>query len=239
MEGPTHSDILWGKIRLAEGRLFAATHMFWNHPELPRLFPAFLIQAFCVMRSGLALMSAAHDRSLTMSNDSVAASLAAYLRVHIDEEKGHDLWLLDDICSLGYVESDVIVAPPCDSVVNLIGSQYFWMNHVHPVSVMGYLILMEGYAPLPSQLEDIRIKSGAPATAFRCLTRHAEDDPTHLAELNHALDCMSLTRDQTHAVSMGAFAAIENTAAMFEELVARNVARMSNDLREDLQYART
>jgi hypothetical protein len=239
MEGPTHSEILWGKIRLAEGRLFAATHMFWNHPELPRLFPAFLIQAFCVMRSGLALMTAAHDRSLTMRDDAVAISLAAYLRIHIEDEKGHDLWLLDDIRSLGYDEREVIAAPPCGSVVNLIGSQYFWMNHAHPVSVMGYLILMEGYAPIPSQLDDIRVKSGAPASAFRCLKRHAEDDPSHLAELNNTLDSMSLTRDQAHAVAMCAFAAIENTAAMFEELVERHVTKQTDDVREDLQYART
>ncbi len=238
MEIPTNSDILWGKIRLAEGRLFAATHMFWNHPELPRLFPAFLIQTFCVMRSGLQLMSAALDRSVEMPDDSVASNLAAYLRVHLNEEKGHDLWLLEDIRSLGYDEHDVLDTPPCASVVNLIGSQYFWMNHVHPVSVMGYLILMEGYAPLPSQLEDIRLKSGAPATAFRCLKRHADDDPAHLADLNQALNGMSLTGKQAQAVAMCAFAAIENTAAMFEELVASDTTFEAGGQREDLRYAR-
>jgi hypothetical protein len=238
MEGPTNSDILWGKIRLAEGRLFAATHMFWTHPELPRLFPSFLIQIFCIMRSGLGLMSAAYDRSHTMPGDPVAVGVANYLRIHIEEEKDHDLWLLDDICTLGYKERDVLEAPPCSAVVNLIGSQYFWMHHVHPVSVMGYLILMEGYAPLPSQLEDIRIKSGAPATAFRCLTRHADDDPAHLTELNKALDGMRLKSEHSRAVAMCAFAAIENTAAMFEELVAGDTKIGSGNQREDVQYAR-
>jgi Iron-containing redox enzyme len=237
MECPTNSDILWGKIRLAEDRLFAATHMFWNHPELPRLFPAFLIQIFCVMRSGLALMSAACDRSLLMHGDPVAATLAEYLQIHIEEEKGHDLWLLDDIRTLGYEERNVLEAQPCTATVNLIGAQYFWMNHVHPVAVMGYLILMEGYAPLPAQLEDIRVKSGAPATAFRCLNRHADDDPAHLADLNRTLDSMQLTGQQSRSVAMCAFAAIENTAAMFEELVARNTASEAAAPSEDLRYA--
>lgn len=238
MEGPTNSDILWGKIRLAEGRLFAATHVFWNHPDLPRLFPAFLLQTFCIMRSGLGLMSAALDRVLALPDDPVASRLAAYLQVHIEEEKDHDLWLLNDICSIGFTKRDVLAARPCTATVNLIGSQYFWIHHIHPVAVMGYLILMEGYAPLPDQLDEIQAKSGAPATAFRCLRQHADDDPAHLADLNRALDGMELTDDQARAVSMCAFAAIDNTAAMLEELIAGNLPARTSNHRENLQYAR-
>ncbi|HUY82630.1 MAG TPA: iron-containing redox enzyme family protein [Acidobacteriaceae bacterium] len=237
MECPTNSDILWGKIRLAEGRLFAATHMFWNHPELPRLFPEFLMQIFCVMRSGLILMPAARNCALALPDDPVASRLASYLEIHIEEEKDHDLWLLDDICTLGYQKRDVLEASPCTATVNLIGAQYFWMHHIHPVAVMGYLILMEGYAPLPAQLQQIQAKSGAPATAFRCLKRHADDDPAHLADLNHTLDTMQLTPEQARAVGMCAFAAIENTSALFEELVARNTAS-ATARNEELRYAR-
>ena len=237
MEGPKNSDILWGKIRLAEGRMFAATHMFWNHPELPRLFPAFLMQIFCIMRGGLGLMSAALERSLSFRGDPVATNLASYLRTHIEEEKDHDLWLLDDICSLGYHERDVLETAPCSATVNLIGAQYFWMNHIHPVAVLGYLILMEGYAPLPGQLELIRARSGAPSTAFRCLKRHADDDPAHLADLNQTLDIMELTAEQARAVAMCSFAAIEYTAAMLEELVGRNAMTVSSQS-EELRYAR-
>lgn len=238
MDCLTSSDILWAKIRLAEARMFAATHMFWNHPELPRLFPAFLMQIFCVMRGGLGLMSAALDRARVLPEDPVASRLASYLQVHIEEEKDHDLWLLEDICSLGYRKCEVLEAPPCTATINLIGSQHFWMNHVHPVAVMGYLILMEGYAPLPAQLQEIQARSGAPATAFRCLLRHAEDDPGHLADLNQTLDAMQLTGEQAHAVAMCSFAAIENTAAMLEELVEANTGPAAARI-EELRYART
>jgi hypothetical protein len=216
---PTNSEVLWTKIRLAEGRLFSATHVFWNHSNLPTLLPRFLIQAHCIMRSSLTLMSVALDRALTLPEDSVARDLAAYLRVHLQEEMGHDRWLLDDICTLGYAERQVLQAQPCAALVAMLGSQYFWMTHVHPVAIMGYLILAEGYAPLASQLEDIRIRSGAPASAFRCLKRHAEDDPSHLADLNQTLDAMNLTAEQARAVGMCAFAAIDGLAAMFEELL--------------------
>lgn len=221
----TNSEILWRKIRLGENRLFAATHLFWNHRNLSVLLPRFLIQTQCLMRHGLLLMSVARECALALTDDAVARQLADYLDTHLAEETGHDAWLLEDICSLGIETRDALHTPPCVATQELIKAQYFGITQVHPVAIMGYLILMEGYAPLKSQLDEIQIRSGAPATAFRCLRRHAEDDPQHLAELNSALDEMSLNSDQTRAVGMSAFAAIEGLASMFEELVdtsARN-----------------
>lgn len=219
MPGPTNSEVLWMKIHLAERRLFSATHVFWNDSELALLLPRFLIQAHCIMRSSLTLMAVARDRALSLPEDETARHLAAYLQVHLEEELGHDLWLLDDICSLGFTEREVLKAQPCASLIALLGAQYFWIMHVHPVAIMGYLILAEGYAPLNSQLDEIRIRSGVPASAFRCLKKHADDDPSHLADLNRTLDTMNLSTEQARAVGMCAFAAIEGLAAMFEELL--------------------
>lgn len=236
MDGPTNSDILWGKIRLAEGRLFAATEAFWNHPRLPRMFPEFLVQTFFIMRSGIGLMRAARALSLSHPNDPISDQLASYLEVHIEEECDHDVWLLDDICTLGLTTDQVLRAQPYTSAVNLIGAQHFWMNHAHPVTVMAYLVLMEGYAPIPAQLDLIQVRSGAPATAFRCLVKHAEDDPSHIEDLNRTLDSMRLTLLQTEALGMAAFSAIDNTAALFDELIARSDSPVGN-AEKDSQYA--
>ena len=241
MNGLTNSEILWGKIRLAENRLFAATHFFWNCPDLSVLLPRFLIQTHCLMRHGLALMAFARDRALAMPDDEVARELAEYLRVHIEEESDHDAWLLDDICTLGFQAQHVLHTPPCAATAALISAQYFWINQVHPVAIMGYLILMEGYAPLVSQLDEIQARSGAPASAFRCLNRHAEDDPQHLADLNGTLDRMNLSIDQARAVGMCAFAAIDSLASMFEELQEIDTPKVAHpDVQpEDLLYARS
>lgn len=236
MEGPRNSEVLWGKIHLAERRLFAATHVFWKHSELASLLPGFLIQAHILMRSGLKLMAAARDRALVLPDDAVARALAAYLDVHLAEELGHDAWLLDDIRTLGFEEREVVQARPCAAVVDLVGAQYFWMMHAHPVAIMGYLVLMEGYAPLAAQLEEIRVRTGAPASAFRCMMRHAEDDPEHLTELNRTLDDMDLSVEQSRAVGMCAFAAIEGLAAMFEELLERR-AETADGAVEELSHA--
>jgi Iron-containing redox enzyme len=237
MKDPTNSDVLWGKIHLAEGRLFAATDVFWNHPDLALLFPEFLVQAHCMMRCGFTLMSVAGERALNRPEDTVALTLAAYLKVHLEEELGHDKWLLDDIMTLGISEQDVLLVRPCEALIGLVGAQYFWMMHVHPVAIMGYLTLMEGYAPLVDQLEEIRVRTGAPPTAFRCLKAHAEDDPAHLADINRTLDDMDLSPGQAKAVGLCAFAAIEGLAAMFEELVEKHLERSAVRSPGELQHA--
>lgn len=214
----THSDVLWSKIRLAEGRLVSASNRFWTHPDLATLFPHFLVQLHRVMQSGISLMRAARDRALSLPNDPVASLVASYLEVHIDEEKDHDQWLLDDIATLGILAEDVFGATPLPSVVSLLGAQYFWMFHIHPVTVFGYLIVLEGYPPLVEQLEEIQARTGLPTTAFRCLKSHAEDDPDHIAALNRTLDEMPLTQEQSKFLALSAFHTIDAVASILEEL---------------------
>ncbi len=220
----THSDTLWSKIRLAEVRLNSASNRFWNHPDLAILLPDFLIQLHCVMRGGISLMRTARDKALTLPNDAVATQAATYLEQHIEEEKGHDEWLLHDIESLGIPAEEVLHATPSAAVVSLLGAQYFWMLHVHPVTIFGYLIVLEGYAPLADQLDEIRIRTGLPATAFRCLKSHADDDPAHIADLNRTLDGMPLTPDQTKFLALSAFHTIDAVASVLDELIETHVS---------------
>jgi pyrroloquinoline quinone (PQQ) biosynthesis protein C len=224
MSSATHSEVLWTKIRLAEGRLVSASDLFWTHPDLADILPQFLIQLHRVMQSGISLMRTARDRALSLPDDPVATQTAAYLEMHIEEEKDHDQWLLSDIESLGIDPADVFHATPLPAVVSLLGAQYFWMFHMHPVAIFGYLIVLEGYPPLVHQLEQIRQNTGLPATAFRCLKSHAEDDPEHIDTLNRTLDNMSLTPDQSKYLALSAFHTIDAVASILEELLEAHAA---------------
>lgn len=216
----SNSDILWAKIRLAEGRLNAASEQFWTHPELAHLLPVFLVQLHRVMGGGLHLMQTARDRALALPEDPVARVVAPYLDQHILEEKDHDDWLLDDIGTLGISPADVAATTPVPAVVSLLGAQYFWALHIHPVTVFGYLIVLEGYPPLAEQLEAIRKRTGLPSTAFRCLIAHADNDPHHIADLNRTLDSMPLSDEQHMYLALSAFHTIDAVASVFEELLA-------------------
>ncbi|HEX2918829.1 MAG TPA: iron-containing redox enzyme family protein [Edaphobacter sp.] len=216
----SNSDVLWAKIRLAEDRLNAASDEFWNHPELARLLPIFLVQLHRVMQAGLHLMQTARDRALALPDDPVARIVAPYLEQHILEEKDHDDWLLDDIGTLGITPAQVASTSPLPAVVSLLGAHYFWALHIHPVTVFGYLIVLEGYPPLADQLKAIRKRTRLPKTAFRCLMAHADNDPHHIADLNRTLDSMPLSEEQQMYIALSAFHTIDGVASVFEELLA-------------------
>lgn len=215
----SNSELLWSKIRLAEPRLNSASNRFWTHPNLAGLVPPFLVQLHRVMQGGITLMRVARDRAAALQGDSVAAILTPYLEEHILEEKDHDAWLLDDIGTLGISPQEVAAATPLASVVSLLGAQYFWALNMHPVAVFGYLIVLEGKPPVATQLKAIQRRTGLPATAFRCLMEHADNDPHHIAELNETLDAMALTAEQQEYVALSAFHTIDAVASVFEELI--------------------
>ena len=226
MRSATHSNALWSKIHLAEDRLNSASNRFWTHPDLAVLLPRFLIQLHCVMRGGIALMQTAKDKASSIPGDTVASQTAAYLEMHIEEEKDHDQWLLNDIETLGIPATEVLQTTPLASVVSLLGAQYFWMLHIHPVTIFGYLIVLEGYPPLTEQLEEIRLRTGLPSSAFRCLKSHADDDPDHIETLNRTLDTMPLTPNQTKFLALSAFHTIDAVASVFEELLETHAASL-------------
>lgn len=223
----SNSELLWSKIRLAEPRLNAASNGFWTHPDLAELVPPFLVQLHRVMQGGITLMRVARDRAASLDDDAVAAVLVPYLEEHIIEEQDHDAWLLDDIGTLGISPRDVATAMPLDSIVSLLGAQYFWALNMHPVAVFGYLIVLEGKPPIASQLKAIQRRTGLPATAFRCLMEHADNDPHHIAELNETLDKMLLTAEQQEYVALSAFHTIDAVASVFEELMEAHTASKS------------
>ncbi|WP_263365233.1 iron-containing redox enzyme family protein [Edaphobacter bradus] len=236
MRTATHSEALWSRIHLAEGRLVSASDRFWTHPDLAELLPGFLVQLHRVMQGGISLMRVARERALGLTNDEVAQIAAAYLETHIDEEKDHDAWLLNDISTLGIAAAEVQQATPLPSVVSLLGAQYFWGLNIHPVAVFGYLIVLEGYPPLSSQLEEIRVRTGLPETAFRCLHAHADNDPHHIADLNRTLDSMPLTPQQQKFIALSAFHTIDAVASIFDEMLEEHAAR--HDTTQILSYAR-
>ncbi len=220
MSSVTHSEVLRHKIYLAEDRLIAASDRFWNHPNLAELYPDFLIQLYRIVCGGLDLMSFAASRSADLFNDPVAAISAEYLSQHIAEEKDHAGWILDDISSLGIDEASVLQSVSSPGVVSLLGGQHLRIANAHPVSIFGYLVVLEGSPPLIEQLELIQRRTGLPGEAFRCLRSHAEDDPAHLADLNRTLDRLPLTAEQQQLIALSAFHTIDTVASLLDELRA-------------------
>jgi len=217
--GSTHSALLWRKIELARPRLQASCVQFWTRDDLAVAYPRFLLELHKIMRGGLAIMRLALQRSQELARaDAVAAASAEYLARHIEEEKNHDKWLVEDMALCGINSDEVHSHMPNPAVAALIGAQAFWIMQEHPVALFGYLAVVEGDPPSHDHLDLIRIKSGYPEEAFRCLREHADADVLHQAELRVAIECMSLELRHHQLLALSAFETITGLTRLFDVL---------------------
>src|SRR5688500_3020669 len=190
------SRLLRGKLELALPMLLAAGRRLVRHPRVRELYPEYLFMSHCVIRASVPLMQRARARARALQGDAVAAILAEYFATHIDEERAHDEWLLEDLASLGGARDSTLSRPPPAPVAEFVGPQYSWREHFHPVGLLGYVALLEGYPPVAEEAENLRQRTGYAPHAFRTLSLHAELDPHHGEELDAVLDSLPLTDQQ-------------------------------------------
>jgi hypothetical protein len=218
----SHGSVLWMKIALAQRLLNSAAQRFWSHPNLPQMFTSFLLELYSLVTCSVPLMSAAYERASALApTDALAARCAAYLQQHIEEERHHDEWLLNDLVASGMDRATLLRRPPSANVARLVGAQYCWIRHAHPAALFGYLGVIEGNPPLAEHLEEIRIQTGYPAETFRCLHLHAADDIEHLEELRTTITGLPLTDAGEALIATSAFATLEGLICILEDLVAR------------------
>lgn len=179
----------------AVGPLSAACTALVEHPRLRELWPEYLVLQHQIIRATVPLTRAALERARTLS-DPLRDPLSAYLAEHVDEELEHDEGLLDDLALLGLERESVLGRMPSASVAALVGAQYYWIHHHHPVAFLGYVALMEGYPPTPELIETLAARSGYPRESFRTFAQHAELDPGHRDHLDRTLDALPLDREQ-------------------------------------------
>ena len=218
---PTHSQRLREKLLLLAGPVRAANRSLWTHPRLGDLMPEYLYLLHCSARASVPLMETARTRAAHLAaSDPVAAALADYLTVHIPEERDHDRWLLEDLAALGGSPSTVAARVPPPAVAALAGSQYYWVLHHHPVALLGYIAILEGF-PLPArELERAIARTALPRAAFRTLLEHSDLDRAHRDGLFAMLDRLPLTDESATVITVSALTTLDLTTRLVEGLVA-------------------
>lgn len=214
------AETLRRKTGLLVPGLLAAGRRLVDHPRISELYPEYLFATHCIIRASVPLMETALARTTDVAaSDPVAAGLAEYLRSHVPEEMQHDEWLLDDMEVLGAARSAVLRRPPSRAVAELVGAQYYWIFHYHPVALLGYVALLEGYPPSPALVEELIARTGHSRAAFRTMIAHAELDPHHRDELDQMLDSLPLTREQSIVLGLSAMASTHGLACVLDEIV--------------------
>lgn len=114
-----------------------------------------------------------------------ATRLAQYYSSHLEEEKGEVPVLVED---LRYGGIRVISFFPDDVALSVIGTQYYLMKHIHPVSLLGYMAVQEA-DPTPIEAVEVLEKAHG-AELFRFVRMHAERDQEHAKELLEVIDAV-------------------------------------------------
>lgn len=218
------SSSLRDKIELLLPALLDAGDRLVGHPRIRELYPKYLVVTHGIIRASVPLMEAARGRAeILAAHDPVAAGLASYLEEHIPEERDHDAWLLDDLEAIGWDRRAVLEAPPAPTVAALVGAQYYWIFHYHPVTLLGYIAVLEGYPPTAAMIETLVARTGYKREGFRTLIAHGELDPHHRDELDEALDSLPLTSEQFAAVSMSAMFTVHMLTRAIDALLTEAV----------------
>src|SRR5262249_5851607 len=212
---------LRGKLELVLPVLQATSRRFISHPGLHGIYPEFLIMAHGIIRASVPLMETALTTARTLPNDQVAVLLADYLEHHIPEERGHDDWLLADLESIGVPRDQVLNRVPSPTIAALVGSQYYWVQHVHPVSLLGYIAMFECYPTARQDIERAQAAAGYGPEAFRTLLLHADLDPHHGDDLDDLLDSLPLTEQQRTLMGLSAMSSVQLISQAREELLDR------------------
>ncbi len=217
----SHSEVLKYKIRLARPREQKQLNLFWHHPKFAEVYREHLIRLYYSVSASIPLLECALSRARVLSDTCpVAAALVPYLSEHIVEEQDHDEWLLEDIEELGIPRDKVTSQIPPTVVASLIGSQYYYIKHAHPVSVIAYLAIVEGEPPKKEALDDIALNKGVPKKALRTLYLHAEMDIVHSQELWTLIDDFPLLPWHTTLLGINAILVTDQLASIMEEVLA-------------------
>jgi Iron-containing redox enzyme len=217
----TESRRLRGKLELVLPVLLATGRQLIGHPKLHEIYPEFLVMWHGIVRASVPLMETALTTARTLPDDKVAVLLADYLEHHIPEERGHDSWLLADLDSIGVPRDQVLSRLPSPTIAALVGSQYYWMQHVHPVGLLGYILLLEGYPPKRQDIDKMEVATGYGPEAFRTLLLHADLDAHHGDDLDHLLDSLPLTEQQLTLIGFSAIASVQLITEAQHELLDR------------------
>lgn len=143
------------------------------------LYEAWLAQAYFFVRHSTPILALSCGLSIE--------NRPYHLRCisHLGEEKGHDRLLLNDLKALG---SSIDLFEELSSTRAFYQTQYYWIEHMNPVSFLGYILLLEGIA-VRCGAQKLKEVEGYSGCSF--IKLHAEEDSAHLSQAMAQIETMS------------------------------------------------
>ena len=155
-------------------------------------------------------------------DDPVAVGVATFLGAHIEKERGHDEWVLEDLELLGVDRSG-----PRPAAVGHRGVARRVPLLLEPALSSGRLVGVRrrdgGHPPSPELIDRLVAGSGYPRAAFRAFALHGELDLHHRADLYAAIDGLPLTPTHESLMGLAAMSTVELLTRWLQELLAATV----------------
>jgi pyrroloquinoline quinone (PQQ) biosynthesis protein C len=121
---------------------------------------------------------------------------------YIDEEHGHDDWILADIAACGIDAKAVAGSAPSVATELMVSYAYDTIMRRNPVGFFGMVFVLEGtsVAIATRAAEIIEQKLELPRTAFRYLRSHGSVDQKHIANYERIVNRFDREDDQAAVV---------------------------------------
>ena len=150
----------------------------------PSMYLDFLAQAYHHVKHTFPLLSSAAART---TDARYQKSLLAYM----NEERGHDEWILDDIRAIGGDAEAVRHGNPGAACELMVAYSYYVIEHVSPFAMLGSVHVLEGMsvALAHGAANAIQAGLGEPQEAgFSYLRSHGTLDVEHVALFRELVD---------------------------------------------------
>jgi pyrroloquinoline quinone (PQQ) biosynthesis protein C len=116
-----------------------------------------------------------------------------FLYDHMNEEKGHEAWVVNDLEAMGVKGQQVLEYKPTDFLLAMNGYNYWAADRRHPCSVLGMMYALEVIAsvyggPMTAAISDSLLLQGDRGISF--ISSHATLDAEHMADLRVILNTL-------------------------------------------------
>ena len=160
-------------------------------------YAAFLGQAYHHVRHTVPLLMATGARL-----PEPYAWLRSAVAEYIEEELGHEAWILNDIEACGYDSEAVRNGRPSVATELMVSYAYDMIDRVNPLGFFGMVHVLEGtsIAIADNAASRIRQALGLPKKAFSYLYSHGALDLEHVKFFEDLMDRIEDPRDQAQIV---------------------------------------
>jgi len=189
----------------------------FDRPDARQRFICYMFQTYHYVSFACPLME-----HMLLSRDRLPSEMVSYLEQNLDEEAGHEQWVLDDLERLGFERNLVRQSRPLRQTASLVGSQFFWSAQAGPAACFGYMFTLERTAATPelhkAGIARIGERLGIGMDALSNFTRHGELDVKHQDDKIKLLNKLDLDAGSAEAILQNCRETTLNMCDLFVEI---------------------